>query len=114
MSNAQNHAVESDYGTGKKTLKMYLTGFFLCVILTLIPFYAVIYKSLSHTQIFVIIFASAIIQFFVQVICFLRLNLQTDQGKLNALSFIFTIVVLGIIIGGSLWIMFHLNYNMMH
>ena len=40
--------------------------------------------------------------------------MQTEQGKLNVMSFMFTIVVLAVIIGGSLWIMFHLNYNMMH
>lgn len=108
------HGHEPDYGTGKKTLAVYVTGLVLCIILTLIPFAAVMSGKLSHSMTYAILLISALAQFFVQVICFLRLNTATQQGMINVLSFVFAIVVLMVVVGGSLWIMWHLNYNMMH
>ena len=63
---------------------------------------------------FLIILGIAVAQVIVQVICFLRLNAQTEQGKMNLMSFIFTIIILGVVVLGSLWIMVNLGYNMMH
>ena len=114
---------EPDYGTGKKNLKVYLVGFVLCVILTLIPFHMVDHAlpsiesgTLSHGTkafLFLVMFSCAIVQFLVQVACFLRLTSKTSQGVTNILSFVFSIVVLVVIVGGSVWIMANLNYNMM-
>lgn len=109
-----SQAAAPDFGTSPKSLSVYVVGIILCVILTLIPFGVVMHGGLAHGQKFAVIMVSAILQFLVQVYCFLRLNVQTIQGKMNTMSFIFTIVVLVVIIGGSLWIMSHLNYNMMH
>ena len=89
-------------------------GLFLCIILTLVPFGTVMYATWAHSTKIWILLLSALAQFFVQVICFLRLNTQTEQGQMNVMSFIFAIFVLLVIIGGSVWIMWHLNYNMMH
>ena len=111
---SHHHDVEPDYGTGKKTFKVYVTGVLLCVILTLIPFGVVMHGDMGRGFMFTVLFACAIIQFLVQVICFLRLNAATEQSKANLMSFIFTVVILAVIVGGSLWIMYHLNYNMMH
>lgn len=103
-----------DYGTGQKKLSIYIAGLIGCVLLTIISFWAVISTHFSKSEIFLIIFFSAIIQFLVQVICFLRLNTQTEQAKINVMSILFTIVILITIVSGSLWIMWHLNYNMFH
>jgi|TARA_B110000459_G_scaffold203988_1_gene263181 cytochrome o ubiquinol oxidase subunit IV len=103
-----------DYGTYHKTFKVYTLGFILCVILTLIPFYAVISQTLPRSYILGILLISAIAQFLVQVICFLRLHGKTEQGIININTLVFTGVVLVVIIGGSLWIMHNLNYFMMH
>lgn len=107
-------AAEPDYGTGKKKLNIYIVGILLCIVLTLIPFWAVMTHKLSNASSFTVIFGAAILQFFTQVICFLRLNGKTAQSRINVMSFIFTIVVLVAIIGGSLWIMWALGYHMMH
>lgn len=118
MSNSHQagHAkdFEPDFGTGKKTLSIYAVGLLLCVILTLVPFAAVMYKPFSYSVTFTILVVCAIVQFLVQTICFLRLNVRTEQGQMNVLSFVFSILVLFVIVGGSLWIMWHLNYNMMN
>ncbi len=104
----------SDLGLGQKTLATYLFGVFLCVILTIIPFFTVMYHLFNIHTIFLVLVVSAILQFLVQVIFFLRLNMKTIQAKYNVYAFVFAIIVLLVIIGGSLWIMWHLNYNMMH
>ena len=105
---------QPNYGTGKKTFASYFGGFLLCILLTLIPFYAVIHQVGTRHQLLAILFVTAILQFFIQVTCFLRLNRQSEQGRMNILSFIFTGVVAVIVIGGSLWIMTNLNYFMVH
>lgn len=104
--------VTPDYGTGQKKLSIYVVGVVLCVILTLISFWVVSVEQLSHAQILTVIYLSAIAQFFVQVVCFLRLNLHTEQARMNVLSLIFTGVILLCVVAGSLWIMWNLNYFM--
>lgn len=101
---------QSDYGTGQKKLGMYLAGVISCIILTIIAFWAVMSERFSKWEILVIIFSAACVQFFVQVICFLRLTTATEQGKTNVMSFVFTGVILLCFVIGSLWIMNNLNY----
>lgn len=105
---------EDTYGTGKKTLSIYLLGMVLCVILTLISFFTAMYSTLSVSMTLAIMFTSAILQFIVQVVCFLRLNARNEQSRMNLMSFVFTLVILFVLIGGSLWIMWSLRYYMMH
>jgi cytochrome o ubiquinol oxidase subunit IV len=116
MTDAQHaaHSSEPDFGTGKKTLKMYIVGVALCILLTLLPFGVVMKGSMSRHATFALIILAALAQFFVQVICFLRLTTKTAQGKTNIVSFLFSFLVVFVLIIGSLWIMWHLNYNMMH
>ena len=105
---------QSDLGFGQKTLGIYLLGFVMCVVLTLIPFYSVMWRLATPQRLMVILLVSASLQFLVQVMCFLRMNMQTEQARYNVISYVFTAVVTFILIGGSIWIMFNLNYFMMH
>mgnify|MGYP001239504528 FL=1 len=114
MSDSKSSFHNINYGMAKKTFKTYIIGFMLCIVLTLIPFYSIILKLGDKKTLLWVIVLSAIAQFFVQVICFLRMNYQNEEAKTNVLSFIFSGVVLLVIIGGSLWIMTSLNYFMMH
>lgn len=104
---------QPDYGTGQKTLGVYLAGVVGCTVLTLISFWIVMTGGFTKVQIFTTIYVSAVIQFFVQVICFLRLNTQTEQSRMNVMSLVFTGVILVTIIIGTLWIMHNLQYNML-
>ena len=103
-----------DYGTGQKKLGMYLIGFISCSILTLFSFWSVMSQRFSKLEALALIFTAACLQFLVQVIFFLRLSTQTEQGRTNIMTFLFTGVILVSIILGSLWIMWNLNYYMMH
>ena len=105
---------EPDYGTGQKKLNLYLFGFISCSLLTLLSFWSVMSQRFSKLEVLALIFSSACIQFLVQVIFFLRLTTQTPQGRTNIMTLLFTGVILTSIICGSLWIMWNLNYYMMH
>lgn len=104
---------QPDFGTGQKKLSIYVIGFILCSALTLIAFGVVMANVFPKQEVYTIIFSAACIQLLVQVLCFLRLNTETQQGRNNVMSFIFTIVILISIIMGSLWIMWNMKYYMM-
>ena len=46
------------------------------------------------------------------VFYFLHLDTRAEGGW-SLISFVFTIVIVGIMISGSVWIMYHLNTNLM-
>ena len=114
MNAAHNtHSDAPDYGVYEKNFNIYLLGIFLCVLLTLVPYFAVKFSHYSYLKNMVHIYIAAIAQFIIQVLCFLRLNFSTEQAKMNSMSFIFSIVIVMVLVFGSLWIMWNLNYFMM-
>jgi cytochrome o ubiquinol oxidase operon protein cyoD len=84
----------------------------MSIILTLIPYYLVVNNSLPHDTLVVTVIAIAIAQLLIQVIYFLHLSLRPEDRS-TTLSFVFTIIVVLILVVGSLWIMYNLTHNMM-
>jgi cytochrome o ubiquinol oxidase operon protein cyoD len=85
----------------------------LAVILTVIPFFLVMARpieSAGYTA--AIVLACAFAQILVHMIFFLHMTPKAEDGWL-LLSTLFTIVLVVITLAGSLWIVFHLNRNMM-
>jgi cytochrome o ubiquinol oxidase operon protein cyoD len=105
---------QPDFGTGQKKLSTYLIGLGICTFLTLFAFWIVMSRQFSSLEGFIFIYAAACLQFVAQLIFFLRLNTQTEQGRVNVMSLVFTGVVLITVIIGTLWIMSNLNYYMVH
>lgn len=101
------------YGMGKKTLRSYIIGLLLSLIFTLCSFGIVSHHSLSTEYIFVSLAVLAIAQLIAQVVFFLRMN-ASEEGRWNLMPFLFTILIVAVIVGGSLWIMYNLNYNMVN
>lgn len=101
-------------GGSQKTIARYLTGYILSVILTVAAFLIVEKQWLAGEMAFAALAALAVVQFIVQVICFLRLNTQTEDDRWNFIAFLFTLLIIAIVITGSLWIMYNLNYYMVH
>lgn len=99
-------------GSHESSVKNYLTGFILSIILTAIPFAIVMMGSYSEAARLWIITVCAIVQIIVHLVYFLHLSPKSDGGW-NFSAFIFMVLVVGIIVIGSLWIMFHLDMNMM-
>jgi cytochrome o ubiquinol oxidase operon protein cyoD len=104
------HSHGDEHGHG--SARSYLVGFVLSVILTAIPFWLVMSGAAAPgwTAALVVIFAVA--QIIVHTVCFLHVN-TSGEGGWTLLSYVFTGVILTITIAGSLWIMYHLNTNMM-
>ncbi|WP_299256009.1 cytochrome o ubiquinol oxidase subunit IV [uncultured Kushneria sp.] len=108
MSN-QHHSQEShDHGS----VKSYTTGLILSIILTVIPFGLVMTGALSAMTTLAAIMIMAVVQIVVQVVYFLHLN-EGSGPRWNMISLWFTILIVGIVVVGSVWIMFHLNHNLM-
>jgi cytochrome o ubiquinol oxidase operon protein cyoD len=104
---------ESHGGAPHGTYRDYMTGFVLAVILTVIPFFLVMARPIpspGYTAAIVLICALA--QILVHMIYFLHMTPKAEDGWL-LMSTIFTIVLVVIALAGSLWIVFHLNRNMM-
>ncbi|TGT72094.1 MULTISPECIES: cytochrome o ubiquinol oxidase subunit IV [unclassified Mesorhizobium] len=95
------------------SLKGYLIGFFLSVILTAIPFWMVMTGAIDNKQATaIIIMAFAVVQIVVHMIFFLHMN-PASEGGWSMLALIFTVILVVIVLSGSLWVMYHLNANMM-
>ncbi|WP_033927057.1 cytochrome o ubiquinol oxidase subunit IV [Sphingomonas sp. 35-24ZXX] len=90
----------------------YATGFVLSVILTAIPFALVMTGALSPAMTAVTILLFAVVQIVVHMVYFLHMTPKAEGGW-SITSLIFTIIVVGIMLSGSLWVMSHLNSNMM-
>ena len=106
---AHSHGHEAAHGS----FKSYMTGFILSVILTAIPFWLVlgdVLESRALTVGIIIIFGG--IQMVVHMIYFLHMN-TSSEGGWTMLAMIFTIIIVVIMLAGSMWVMHHLNTNMM-
>lgn len=104
---------DRDDGAAHGTYASYITGFVLSVILTAIPFWLVMSGGLeSRLATVAVVVGCAIAQVLVHVVYFLHLNGRQEEGW-TLLSTLFTVIIVGIMIVGSLWVMFHLNSNMM-
>lgn len=102
-----------DQSAGHGSFKSYVIGFVLSVILTVIPFWLVMGKVLDNPILAIfIIFALGAVQMIVHLHYFMHVSLKVEEGW-QAMSLIFTVLVIVIILAGSMWIMFHLDANMM-
>jgi cytochrome o ubiquinol oxidase operon protein cyoD len=99
-------------GASHGSLKSYATGFILSIILTVIPFALVMHPTLSAQTTLAVILVLGIVQILVHLVYFLHMNTSSEQ-RWNVVAFIFTVLIIAILVVGSLWIMFHLNHNMM-
>jgi cytochrome o ubiquinol oxidase subunit IV len=94
------------------TTKGYVIGFVLSAILTAIPFWLVMGKVLPPGLTTVVILGFAAVQMVVHMIYFLHLNAKVEGGW-SILALLFTLALLLIMVAGSIWVMYHLNANMM-
>lgn len=122
MSDHSHAAHASPHGHGHEhhddehahgTVTGYLIGFALSVVLTAVPFWLVMADiAISSQMVGLVIMAFAVVQIVVHMVYFLHMN-TTSEGGWNMLALLFTIVITVIMIAGSLWVMYHLNTNMM-
>ncbi|QBM74403.1 cytochrome o ubiquinol oxidase subunit IV [Sphingomonas sp. AAP5] len=107
-------APETAHGaTSGHSQRGYRIGTILAIILTAVPFWLVMSGVLHDAQTTAaLIFAMGFVQIIVHVLCFLHLDTRSEGGW-TLLAFLFTTVIVVLTIAGSIWVMYHLNANMM-
>lgn len=95
----------------ESSLRSYVTGFGLSIILTLVAYLLVTNHAFSKWLLVGVIITLAVVQFAVQLLFFLHLS-QEARPRWRLQAFLFMLMVVLIIVIGSLWIMAHLNYHM--
>jgi len=119
-ANSQLHAHDARGGHDHEdeegphsTFKGYMTGFVLALILTAIPFALVMGKVFDKSSVTAfVILGFAAVQIVVHMIYFLHMDTKS-QGGWSLLALVFTVMLVVITMSGSIWVMYHLNTNMM-
>jgi len=107
------HAPGHDHHEPHGTLKGYLIGFALSVVLTAIAFWLVMGEVSWNKQVIAFtIMAFAAVQMIVHMVFFLHMTPKSEDGW-TLTSLVFTLILVVITLAGSLWVMYHLDTNMM-
>ncbi|WP_274650753.1 cytochrome o ubiquinol oxidase subunit IV [Paenibacillus humicola] len=93
------------------SLKSYVIGFVLSIVLTIIPLVVVMNHMLGRTGTMILIVAMAVLQFAVQLLFFMHLR-EGENARWNVLALVLGLVVLITIVAGSIWIMTYNTPNM--
>lgn len=108
MANHDAHHDDASHGS----VKSYVIGFVLSIILTAIPFGLVMYPSLSKVATLWIVLIFAVVQVVVHLVYFLHLDRSAAQRN-NVTALMFAGLVIVLLVGLSLWIMFSIHTEMM-
>jgi cytochrome o ubiquinol oxidase operon protein cyoD len=111
---ADTHAAHDEHHDSAPhgSMREYIIGFVLSVILTAIPFALVMTGAIDHTWTAIIVLGMAVVQVFVHMIFFLHMN-TSNEGGWSFIALLFTLIVIVITLSGSIWVMYHMNANMM-
>jgi cytochrome o ubiquinol oxidase operon protein cyoD len=94
------------------SVRSYVAGFILSVVLTLASFGAVMSAVLPGRVRLPMIVVLCVAQLFVQLVYFLHLGSARSQ-RANTAIFACTTFLIAIVVAGSLWVMHNANINMM-
>jgi cytochrome o ubiquinol oxidase operon protein cyoD len=95
-----------------ESLRPYVIGFVLALVLTAIPFALVVGHVVPAFATLVIIAILAVIQVAVHLRFFLHIDLRSTPRE-NLIALAFAALLIFVMVGGSLWIMINLNARMM-
>ena len=103
----------SDDGAAHGSRRDYMVGFGLSVVLTAIPFWLVMSGVIENKTVTgFLVMGFALVQIVVHMVYFLHMNSKSEGGW-TVMAMLFTVVIIVITLSGSLWVMYHLNTNMM-
>ncbi|HIJ61347.1 MAG TPA: cytochrome o ubiquinol oxidase subunit IV [Rhodospirillaceae bacterium] len=103
---------DSREGPGQSELRAYLIGIGLAALLTATSFWVATTSVLWAPGVAVGLAVLAIAQMGVHLVFFLHVTTGPDNTN-NVLAVAFGVLIVGLVVAGSLWIMAHLNANMM-
>jgi cytochrome o ubiquinol oxidase operon protein cyoD len=102
----------TDHAKPSATLPTYVVGFVLSVALTLLAYTMVTHHTLTGQAIIYGLMILASAQLIVQLVFFLHVG-QRDDGHWNLVFLLTSVGIILMVVVGSIWIMSHLNYQMM-
>ncbi|GAB1579598.1 cytochrome o ubiquinol oxidase subunit IV [Bordetella petrii] len=111
MSHDTTAAGHGHSGADHGSLKSYLVGFAISIVLTLGSFGLVMMDAVPRSLALPGIIALCVAQLLVQLVFFLHMG-RSQRDNLSA--FVFSVFVIAIIVGGSVWVLHNMNANMMH
>ena len=100
----------ADHGV-RQGIQGYVIGLALAVLLTVASFYAVNTTLIWGPGIPVALVTLAVAQIGVHLVFFLHITTAPDNTN-NVLALVFGVLIVALVIGGSIWIMDHLNERM--
>lgn len=89
-----------------------MLGFTLSIILTLAAYHIVSREHLSDGALFYTLIGLALSQVIFQLIFFLHIGLES-KPHWGIITLLFMVLVVVIVVGGTIWIMHNLDYNVM-
>jgi cytochrome o ubiquinol oxidase operon protein cyoD len=108
MANA--HSI--DTGAGHGSVRSYVIGFVLSVVLTAAAFGLVMQQVFGPIESIIAIAVLAFIQILVHLVFFLHMDTSSSQ-RWNLLSLASAVLVAVILIGGTLWVLHNVGAHMM-
>jgi cytochrome o ubiquinol oxidase operon protein cyoD len=94
------------------SVKSYLIGFVLSVVLTAVPFALTMLHLMPVATLVPVIIGVGVVQIVVHLVYFLHMNTSSSHVWNNA-AFVVALIIVLILIVGTLWVMYHMNHNMM-
>jgi len=91
----------------------YVVGFVLSLALTFVAYTLVVNKVVTGMELAAMLGGLALVQVIVQLVFFLHFG-REKNSQFKVATFFSMLGVLVIVVAGSLWIMYHLDYNMMN
>jgi cytochrome o ubiquinol oxidase operon protein cyoD len=94
------------------SLKPLIAGFALSIVLTLVALFLAVQRIFSGWALLTAVVGLGAVQACVQLVAFLHVGLES-KPRWNLIHLLFLFVVMVAVVGGSLWIMYNLNDNVM-
>ncbi len=111
-----DRAPGDEYGTAERSLgaelRGYLLGLALAVALTIASFWAVQTHLIYAPAIPIALLALAVAQMGIHLVFFLHITTAPDNTN-NVLALAFGVLIVTLVVFGSVWVMGHLNHNML-
>ena len=104
--------IDEKFESRAGAMRSYVLGFIFSILLTIIPYYIVTENIFGRESLFLAAVFFGIAQLFIKVIFFLHLH-PKSRPHWNIVIFVYTIVIVSFLLIGSMWIMYHLNMNLM-
>ena len=115
LDDGSDHAPGDEPASGHEIaegLLGYIVGLFLAALITAVAFFLVGTSLVWRPSIPVALLVLAVAQMGVHLVFFLHITTGPDNYN-NVLALAFGVLIVGLIIIGSLWIMANMNHNMM-